>query len=49
MHKGEKIKYSCITEVKSKLTFTPKRLRTEEHIFEGSLTVQSGSLADKCI
>ena len=49
MHKGEKVKYSNVFEGQSQLTFTPKRLRTEEHIFEGSLTVESGSLADNCI
>ena len=49
MRKGEKVKYSNVFEGQSQLTFTPKRLRTEEHTFEGSLTVESGSLADNCI
>ena len=49
MHKGEKVKYSYVLEGQSQLTFTPKQLRTEEHIFEGSLIVKSGSLVDNCI
>ena len=39
MHKGGKVKYSYVLEGQSQLTFTPKRLRTEEHIFEGCLPV----------
>ena len=46
MHKGGKVKYSYVLEGQSQLTFTPKRLRTEEHIFEGCLPVESESLAD---
>ena len=48
MHKGENVKYSYVLEGQSQLSFTPKQLRTEEHIFEGSLTVECGSLADNC-
>ena len=48
MHEG-KVKYSYVLEGQSHFPFTPKRLRTEEHIFDGSSTVESGSLADNCI
>ena len=41
MHKEEKAKYSYVLEGQSQRTFTTKRLRTEEHIFEGSLIVEN--------
>ena len=47
--KGKKVKYSYVLERQSHLTFSPKLFRTEEHILEGGLTVESGSLADNCI
>ena len=34
MHKGAKVKYSYVLEGQPQLTFTPKWLRTEEHILK---------------
>ena len=46
-HNGKKSKTFICT--RRTITFTPKWLRTKEHIFEGRLTAKSGSLADNCI
>ena len=46
MRNGGNVKYSYVVEEKSRLTLTTKQLQTEEHIFEGSLTVELGSLID---
>ena len=48
-HKGEKSKIFICTRTTITSTFSPKLFRTEEHILEGGLTVESGSLADNCI